>query len=71
MKVFSSRRLITRSPKPFAINFDVDLSSKIVVDVIDLQMGRSFKTHRAKLQELFFKMPWPGGHGKSHRNEAN
>ncbi|KVH87774.1 hypothetical protein Ccrd_024941 [Cynara cardunculus var. scolymus] len=37
------------------INFDVDLSSKMVVDVIDFQMGRSFKNHRAKLQEHFLK----------------
>ncbi|KVI11407.1 hypothetical protein Ccrd_010184 [Cynara cardunculus var. scolymus] len=41
--------------KSYRINFDVDLSLKIVVDVIDLQMGRSFKNHRAKLQEHFLK----------------
>ncbi|KAI3697284.1 hypothetical protein L6452_30184 [Arctium lappa] len=37
------------------MNFDVDLSSKIVVDVIDFQMGRSFKNHRATLKEHFLK----------------
>ncbi|KAJ9537286.1 hypothetical protein OSB04_030019 [Centaurea solstitialis] len=37
------------------INFDVDLSSKIVTDVINYQMGRSFKNHRSKLQEHFIK----------------